>query len=65
MSNCGQDFQKELTTAPFQSEVKSLLLGVSGVGGEEGGRGGENCESLVEREETGQEARKERGKWRS
>ena len=30
VSNCGQDFQKELTTAPFQNEVKSLLLGVSG-----------------------------------
>ena len=28
MSNCGQDFQKELTTQFFQNEVKNILLAV-------------------------------------
>ena len=53
VSNCGKDFQKELTTSTFQSDVKGILLGVRGVrerevgreggreGGKEGGRGRE------------------------
>ena len=33
MSNCGQGFQKELATPGFQSEVKSILIGVRVWGG--------------------------------
>ena len=38
VSNCGQSFQKELTSSFFQNEVKSILQGVRE---REGGREGE------------------------
>ena len=47
VSNCGQDFQKELTTPAFQGEVRSLLLGVSSEWGESDKRDegeGRECE---------------------